>query len=559
MPFTFLHSQHPGFTSPFDFRLLLSGTFGELRSNHFHSGIDIKTGGVEGKDVRVVADGWVSRINISPYGFGKAIYVNHPGGYTSVYGHLKSLNGAIGEYALEQQYKLESFTVDISVPQGLFAVKQGDIIAKSGNSGGSGGPHLHFEIRDAATQEPMDPMSLGIEVKDNIRPSIQGLKLYPEGPGSTINGLAEAKSYPVLGWGPSRRIETNDTIRVKGGISFGIEAFDILNDASNRNGIFSIRAYADDVLFYSHSMDRFSFAETRYINALIDYAELKKSGRRYQRTHIAPNNKLSIYEGVLNKGVLWRESGSCILKIIVADHKGNESILSFPLIFSQDGKGNLHRFHQKPPAGHCISWKQDQLVREEGFMMSIPGNALYDSVCIEYSKSEAPKACFGPLHRIHNNLTPLHTYCSLSLNADALPARLRSKAIVVSVDEKGRISDAGGKWEDGWLKTRVRDFGAYSISVDTIAPKVLSLSIVSGKSIRAHKELQFRISDNLSGIDSYRLEVNGKWVLAEYDPKRTLLIYPVDLKHFNAAVNRVLLRVKDDKGNESELELSLTK
>jgi len=248
------------FRSPVDFQILLSGSFAEVRSNHFHSGIDIRTGGQTGKPVYAVADGYVSRIYVSPYGFGKALYINHPSGHTSVYGHLDRFNKTIGAYARKQQYANESFFLDKYVSEGTLVVKKGDIIGYSGNSGSSGGPHLHFEIRDLDTQEPLEPVDFGIRITDNIDPQIRGIKVYPLGPGSMVNNTTEAVAIKASGENGSYRLSSGDTLLVSGNIFFGIEAYDYHNNSSIRCGVKSIELFVDGKQIFGQRIDRFSFS-----------------------------------------------------------------------------------------------------------------------------------------------------------------------------------------------------------------------------------------------------------------------------------------------------------
>jgi hypothetical protein len=543
------------FIPPVDFRMLLSGTFGELRSNHFHSGIDIRTGGVEGKPIYAIADGTVSRVYVSPSGFGKALYVDHPEGYTSVYAHLKSFNGKIAGYVEEQQYKKESFALDINVPAGLLKVRKGDIIAWSGNSGSSQGPHLHFEIRDAATQEPLDPMKLGMDVKDFIRPTIQGLKIYPEGQGSTLNGSGNALKINVHGWGPVHRLDRKDTLIVTGAVSFGLMMHDLLNDASNKNGVASMKAYLDGVLFFSYTMDRFAFSETRYINSMIDYAEYKISGRRYQRTRVDPGNKLGVYEGVVNRGIIRPDPGIHHIRFVVADHNDNEGILEFPVKFlplnTLTGEG------MSACAGRLLIWGKEHRISEKGLELVIPSNALYDSVCFEYSSEAGSPSTYGPIHILHNNRTPLHSYCTLRIAAESVPAQYRSKAILVRLEAGGRRIDAGGSWENGWLSGRIRDFGRYAIALDTLAPRLAARNLSEGASVKGRQFINFTVSDDLSGVAEYRAELNGKWVLMEYDAKNNLLSYALVPSHWQAGDNTLVVEVKDDVGNSKELKFNL--
>ena len=287
------------FRSPVNFPVSLSGSFGEIRKNHFHSGIDIRTQGVQGKPVYAIADGYISRINISPGGFGKAIYLNHPNGYTSVYGHLKSCAGAIGSWIKTQQYKKESFAIDTEVPAGLLKVKKGDIIAYSGNSGASAGPHLHFEVRDSDNQDAIDPLLFGFMPADGVPPKISFIKIYPWDENARINGKSEAVIIPVSGNGSACKLKNSDTTELSGNIIFGIETSDNA-EGGLKTGVSAIDLALDGTGVFSQQIRRFAFSETRYVNTLMDYPCFVRTRHKFQRSYIAPNNKLSIYKDVKN-------------------------------------------------------------------------------------------------------------------------------------------------------------------------------------------------------------------------------------------------------------------
>ncbi|MDO8897816.1 MAG: M23 family metallopeptidase, partial [Bacteroidales bacterium] len=224
-------SAKTNFRPPMDLTIFLSGTFGEMRSNHFHSGIDIRTQGVEGHLVFAIEDGFVNRVAVSAVGFGKVVYLSHPKtGHVSVYAHLQRFNKEIGQYVKNQQYKNESFSVNLFPESNLLPVKKGDLIGYAGNSGSSGGPHLHFEIRDGATQEVLNPLDFGFKTKDFIRPNISRLAIYPEGDKSRINGRNAAAFFEVQGWGESHRIKDNAAVKAFGEVSFGITTYDTHND-----------------------------------------------------------------------------------------------------------------------------------------------------------------------------------------------------------------------------------------------------------------------------------------------------------------------------------------
>ena len=317
------------FRSPIDFPITLAGGFADIRRNHFHSGIDVRTGGEEGKPVYAVADGTVSRINISSTGFGKAIYITHPNGYVSVYGHLKKLNGAIGNWIREQQYRKESFELDIPVDPGVLKVKKGDVIAYSGNTGLSEGPHLHFEIRDAATQEIINPMLFGLPFRDTAPPKIYNVRIYPFDDESMVNSGRSPLTLAVNGSGECKLI-SKDTVKVSGNIIFGIQALDFSNDTGSRDGIESIELFVDTACCFSQKFDRFAFAETRYANSELDFPQVVRNGQRIMRCYIAPNNKLSMYGKGSNRGIVnFNDTKVHKVQFILKDAFGNSSRLTF--------------------------------------------------------------------------------------------------------------------------------------------------------------------------------------------------------------------------------------
>lgn len=293
-------SQFPQnlFDSPVDIPISLSGSFAELRSNHFHSGIDIKTGGEEGLRINACADGYVSRIRISPFGFGKALYVVHPQGYTTVYAHLQKFNSEIDRWAKSEQYKLQKFDVDLFPKPGELKVTKGQLIAFSGNSGSSQGPHLHFEIRDSKTEEPIDPLLFGFPVKDFVRPTLNGIRIYPANNSSLIHNKNEPYEPEIAGWGPDYRIKKKDTISVSGSIYFGVNAHDLMPGSSNKNGINLIEIFIDSALFFKWEAQKFNFNETRYINSFIDYAHYQKKRHQIYNYNQSPQQPIKyVQEG----------------------------------------------------------------------------------------------------------------------------------------------------------------------------------------------------------------------------------------------------------------------
>ena len=536
------------FRPPLDIPLYLSGTFGELRSNHFHSGMDIRTQEKPGFELYAIADGYVSRIKVAPGGYGRALYITHPNGFVSVYGHLQKYNKIINEYVTNEQYRRESYSVDLYFKKDQFTVKKGEVIARTGDSGRSGGPHLHFEIRDEATQKPINPLLFGFKVEDKNRPLINVLKVYPADNNSLVNG----KSVPVeiyTDWaGTKYGLKGNDTIEISGKAYFGINTYDPFNGGNNKNGVYSIKLFVDSTMVYAHKLETFSFDETRYINSFMDYKEFKQKRRTIQKSYIQPNNRLSIYEDVINRGIIdFNDNNLHKVVYSVSDIPGNISHLEFWVRSVIDTLNS----NSNDTSGTLFTYTGTNIFKKDGVKLTVPGKALYDTLNFKYSTSPAPPSGFSKVYHLHYNWVPLQTWCELIISAKEIPKGLTDKMLIASLDDDGEISSAGGKYKNGNITTRVRNFGNYFITIDTIAPEIKPVNIRNGKDITNQNTIKVRITDDLSGIKSYRPTLNGKWVLMEYDAKNDILIYRYD-DLLNKGENVFELEVTDEKGNVSD-------
>jgi len=544
------------FRSPVDFTIYLSGTFGELRAGHFHSGMDIKTGGVSGKKIYAVADGYVSRIKVSATGFGKTLYVTHPNGYVSVYAHLSRYSKTIAPYVKAKHYKYESFELNLFPEENEIPVKKGEVIAYSGNTGGSNGPHLHFEMRIASSQTPVNPLHFGFEVKDYITPEIHWLKVIPAEPEARVDGKKTGKVFQVDGWGAQHKIKGNDTISVSGDFSLAINTYDKLNDANNKNGVYSITLYADDKQVYYHDLEKFKFSETRYINSLIDYEDYVENKRRYQRSEIDPNNELGIYGEVLNNGIIsFNDSGLHHLEYVVVDFKGNVSklpinIQSFPSEKVEDKitKNNgILRF----------SCSDLNTIRTDNLELDIPGKCLYRDIWFEYYATGMTEGTFSLRHHINNDRTPVHKAYTVRVTPDSIPERT-DKLLLARITDEGDYISYGGEWDDGVLKASLRSFGDFVILMDTLPPEINSVNISSGIIKSDRKTVKVKISDDLSGIKRFRATLNGEWVLMEYDAKKSLLIYNIDERLLKGN-NQFRVEVSDQRDNKAVFEKLLVR
>ncbi|MBI9038489.1 MAG: M23 family metallopeptidase [Bacteroidales bacterium] len=538
------------FRSPINFPIVLSGTFGELRTNHLHSGIDIKTKGKTGEKIYAIAGGYVIRIKVSATGFGKALYVAHPNGFVSVYAHLKKFNKRIEKFVKQKHYEREEFELNIFPPKNQIKVKKEEIIAFSGNSGGSQGPHLHFEIRDEKTEKPINPFLFGLKSKDYTRPPIKLLKVYPVSDNSFVANSTQAKKYKIGGWGLQHKIISEDTIHVFGEIAFGIQTYDMGNNNGGKNGIYSVEIFNDSVLQYSHKMQTFSFDETRYVNALIDYPEFIDNKIRIQKTQIVPNNNLSVYDSVLNNGIFnFQDSLIHNISFLIKDVFGNISQLSV-IIKSDPPNDSLENAgKQKSKSKEYYSYAKQNIFETDSLIVTIPTNTLYDSIIFEHEISKPLQNCFSKTYHIHNKYTPLHKSITIAIKPDSIPKRLKEKALIAYINgEKEEFDAIGGEWENCFLIAKTKQFGKYTVMLDTTPPEIIALNIHNKKKIKGYKKIVLDISDDFSGIKSYRATLNDRWILMEYDKKNDRLTYFVD-DRIKKGKNVFKIDVADERGN----------
>lgn len=539
------------FRSPVDDRIYPSGTFGELRSNHFHAGLDIKTGGVIGKNIYAAADGYISRIKVSPYGYGHAIYVAHPNGYTTVYAHLNELLGAHGAYVEQQQYRRQRFAVDLYFKAGQFPLNKGDTIAFSGNTGGSGGPHLHFEIRETATQEPINPILFGLDVKDYITPQIRGLRIYPAEESTLINGEHEAANFALRGWGKDYRPKGSDTIMITGDFYTGINTIDKQNDSENKNGVYQIELWIDSTLFYMQNVERTNFSTTRYLNTLIDFDFYKKYQSRYQRTYISPNNLLNIYKKFENKGVIsFSDSTYHLLQYVVKDVAGNESVLSFT-VYSHK---NDSLIPQKVIATNTFQPLKDNHYEDSLIRIDFPSRSLYDTLSFQFYADSSEESINGLAYHLSKVGVGLQKRLFVRLKDINIQPEFAEQVFVGELYD-GEIYSYSAEWDEEDLTFKTRDFGTYLIRVDSITPTLRLKTKLNKQDSTKTKTLDFYVEDHESGIHQYDAWFNGSWILLKWDPKENHMFCVIDLSERNK--NSLKVRITDQVGNTTEKDFEL--
>ncbi len=537
------------FRSPVNYPIKLSANFGEVREGHFHSGIDIKTGGVTGKNIYAVADGYINRINVSANGFGNALYITHPNGYMTIYAHLLSFSPNIEAYVKNQQYEQKSFRVTLHPDKNEFPVRMGDIIAKSGNTGGSLGPHLHFEIRNAKNQHPVNPLLFHFKIKDNMNPIINRIHLYPLSKDSYIDSSYEKRVYKVKGSNGYYKLEHDRIIPAQGIIGVGIETLDYLNGSWNKCAVYSIEMKVDDKVVYSHEMKEFSYSETRYVNSHIDYEEMKKNGNIVHQTFIAPNNQLSIYNESLNRGrIILSDTNIHLISLTVTDVYKNQSRVTFRL---QTAETSFEKNNRKSESfSKMMPYNQENSFSHKGFNINIPEGSLYDTLYFSYAEAPSMTGTFSSVHFVHNRYTPLHKFCNLYITPDSVPIGFESKLITAIINGKEELVPAGGEWDGEKLNVRTRKFGKYVIVIDTVNPEIKPLNIHDNKNMTGLSDIRFRITDDFSGIKSYTGIIDGEWALFEYDPKNDLLVYRFDKDRITKKKQHDLeLTIIDDRDN----------
>jgi len=536
------------FASPIDSPIILAGTFGELRGNHFHSGIDIKTRGRINMSILAAADGYISRIKVSPYGFGKALYLRHPNGYTTVYAHLQSFDPAIEAYLKTEQKRTRANAVDLFPRSGQFSFKQGDQIALSGNTGGSGGPHLHFEVRNTATEKIINPLLFGFAVSDNIHPQLSNLQVY-----TFDNDEVQAQEErSLLDEGNGKyRLSGNGVVEVKNDFTFGIHAIDKLNGASNRNGVYELKTFLNGELNYHFQMETYAFSETRYINSHIDFALKDCCGRVSHKLHLEPNNQLSVYPKGEKGAICSFDRDTLVdVRIEAADFAGNISVLNFKLHYKISTKTEVGS--AELPLDKWAYQKSHEYDKQ-GLSLNFRPGSFYKDIYFEHQVLEPSRAFLSDVHRVGSTAIPIQRYYNLGIKLKYLDPKWDPKKLCIVGVKGDRIVDyEGGTYALGVVRTRTRNFGDFALAIDTVAPSIRAINFTSGASLNRKTTLLIEIKDGLSGIEEYNAWINDQWWPLYYDAKKNRLILNLEDLSKETGKHSLRLVVEDDKKNQSE-------
>lgn len=541
---------------PVDFPILLSGNFGELRPNHFHSGIDIETQNVVGKPLRSIADGYISRINCSPFGYGKAIYIDHPSGYTSVYGHLDRFTPDVEAYMDSVRYAQKVDDIAHYPAPGRFPVKMGQLVAYSGNSGRSYGPLLHFEIRDTKSEHPLNTQLFGLSIRDNVKPKFFKLYIYPQDNYSFVNGKNQNMSFPVV-LSNGKYIVPGNAPELIGRFGFGIQAQDYMNSSSYRMSLYTISLRVDSSEIFALRMDEFSFDETRYMNSHMDYEARELENIWVRRCYVQPGDKLKIYPTLIDRGIVeFTDGREHTVNIEISDISRNSAVLGFniksPLPSYQTG--NIKNMS----CSKIMPWEQANEFSAADCYVKFDANAFYDTVYFNHAASAIPTGTISALHHIHTATVAVHTPYTLAIKPSTVPDSLHERTVMVKLKNGKPDGAFVCTWENGYYVSReVRDFGAYCLMRDLIPPSVVPLNITNKKSIATQATVVFQIKDALSGIKSYEGTINGKWALFQLDAKSGKLTWYKDKTRFPDKELKLMLKVTDRGGNEKTVRYTL--
>lgn len=535
------------FQKPLDIPIILSGTFGELRNNHFHAGLDIKTQGSIGLPVKASAKGYVSRIKIQEYGYGKVLYIKHPNGFETVYAHLNEFSEEIEAYVKKQQYFKESYEIELFPNSELFVVEQGEVVAFSGNSGSSGGPHLHFEIRNE-NAEPQNPLLFGFEeVQDNIKPRVKGVWAYTLEDSAQIQGLQGQKRIQ-LQWVEDGLYHA-EPIQAYGKIGIGISTDDQLNYAVNRNGIFKIQTFLNGNLHFEQTFDAFSFSETRYINNLLDYFHYKEHNQRIQKLYIDINNPLSInkFNDMGGKITINEDGFHFNYKIVIEDFAQNKQEILIPI---EGKKGEITKRIQIEKTPYFVQSQYGITFEKENVDVYFPKEALYEDMylTIEFETNAV---------QLHDYRIPIHNTVYVGFDVSTSPPEVQQQMYVSRVMPWGTQYYTSTQRKKDRLTALIKEFGRYEVALDQDNPIITPVNVRDKKWMSNYRFLRMKIEDKTSGIANYRATVNGEFILMEYEYKDKELIYDFNDGKFQDGKNDFKLIVTDNVGNTSIFEAEI--
>ena len=523
------------FRSPIGIPITLSGNFGELRTNHFHTGLDIKTNGTINYRIYAVEDGFVSRIKISHWGYGKAIYVDHPNGLTSVYAHLDHFPKKIEQFIRKEQYANQSEEVDFMLEKNRIGVEKGEVIAYSGNTGGSSGPHLHFEIRETKTELPLNPQLYGINVKDNTPPILRNIKVYSLREEDLL--VKGHKQYSFMKTSQSYKLTTDKPMLISGKVGLGLSAIDRYDLAQNRCGVYSIKVWIDGNMHFEQEMKSLDFSTNKQINIHKDYYAYHEQKESVHKLYIHPENNLPIYRRELGNGTIhFNDTLIHDVKIEVSDVSGNTSTLKFKMISSNNQIDSQEETLE-------MNEKNKRLkIENENYLVQLDSNTFYDDFIMDHQFK-------NNILSLKNKNLPQKKKFIIAMKFNKLEFDDPSKIIITHHSKKGKVLNRKGQVSGDWISTDVNHFGDFTLMVDSTAPVIKTKKV--NKVMSINQLLQFLVTDNLSGVEKYKVKIDGKWIYSTYNYKNAVLTIPLDsYADLKAGEKTCEIEVEDERKNK---------
>ena len=545
---SFAQNNYPSdyFRSPLDIPLRLAGTFGELRNNHFHAGIDIKTNRRTGLPVYATADGYISRIKVAIWGYGKVIYINHSNGFTTVYAHLNKFGNGIQEYVKSIQYEKKSYeTGNIFLKENQIKVTKGQIIGYSGRTGGFVEPHLHYEIRNTKTEKIINPLLLGIKIQDSIAPKIKKLIAYPMDSDSRINRSLKNQSLSIKKDSLNNYIANR--LSASGKIGFGVNVYDLLGKELNKNGIYSLEMKINGIRHYYHDVETFSFSESKFINLLIDYEYYSKYKSRIQKTFREKENKLSIYKGLIEEGGITINEGlNYQVEIIAKDFIGNSSSLKIPVV-GLKSESILNQ--ERDTTAYKIVKKEFQKFSKNGVTIAFPKNTFYKDLFLNFSVNDR-------IATIHKPIIPLDKKFTITFDSIMYKRSEVNQIYIANMNNKKYPYYMDTRKKSDKIFTTTKTLGKYGLLIDNQIPKIYNSNFKDNDWMSRLRYLTIKISDSQSGIKSYEASIDNEWILMEYDVKKKRLSYDFRDKKLVGSKHIFKLVVSDNVGNTNTYKSS---
>lgn len=525
-------SQEIDFHTPIDAPFDLSGTFGEFRSR-FHTGIDFKSRGVQGQKIFSIEDGYVSRIEVNNYGYGKVIYIDHLNGFTSVYAHLKNFSPELDEYVKSELYKSKRNSIKKFPKKNQLRINKGEVIGYSGNTGRSFGPHLHFEIRDTKSQDAINPLMFNYSYKDDERPIIRGLYIINENNSLVRNSPIRKKVKKI-----NDSTYTVDDFEYNGKIGIGLDIYDIqYKNLYNQNGVYKVELFIDSTLKYSYKMDKIKFSENHYKKIMYDYLSLAQKNKKVLKIYTPRNSDLSFlknnkFNGIINSDSIRNNS----LLVRVSDWNGNSSSIKFNL------KANDSISRRSSYNGIEILTNQNYTLNKNSSIIEIGKNTFYDDLLMNISYQ-------SDTLNLGKEKDPFRSSIRIKLPhkiSDTL--ELRQSFVGKIINRK--ISYISSKKNKSYIYASTSSLGEYIISKDTLKPDIKPINFTNKSNIKVKNTLKLRLKDDLSGIKNYSSYFNGNWALFEYEPKSNMIFHNLSDGIIKDGENELIIKYEDGVGNK---------